>query len=192
MQAVSIRVSLKTGENYEHQVRTYSLVFSAENIDELSEDPDFYTAFSFKSDKNPPVVLDKGIFLILVELAKFNETNIEKLDARGLWCYILKQSSKLTYQECVKLIEKGGEEMEEALSRLLDISQDKKIQNYVESREKQLRGQRANEMGAREEGREVGLEEGIAKGIEKGREKGDRRRHRKGDQAGCTTHAVRR
>ena len=159
---------LDTGVNCEHQVRTYFLVFSAENIEELARYSNFYTVFSFKSDQSPPVVLDEGIFLVLVELAKFNKANIEGLNARGLWCYLLKNSSGLTHQECIRLIERGGEEMEEALGRLLDISQNEEFKKFVESREKQLRGQRANEMGAREEG----VEEGLAKGREEGVEEG--------------------
>ena len=62
--------------------------------------------------------------------------------------------------------------MGEALGQLLDISQNEDIKSFIESREKQPRGQRANEMGAREEGMEEGIAKGRAEGKEEGLEEG--------------------
>ena len=115
----------------------------------------------------------KGIRYIFVELGKFAKAIEKILDQRESWCYLLKNSDKMSERECSELVKKG-KDMGEAVKQLWDISQDDMVLERIEAEEKVRRdhvGQMAwAKKQSREEGRTEGRTEVALKMLERGSE----------------------
>ena len=68
--------------------------------------------------------------------------------------------------------------MGNAVKKLWNLSEDEKIQEYMEAIEKQRRDQWARESYVRREGREEGEKKGREEGEKKGREEGERKKQK--------------
>ena len=155
---------LDRGEGYEKLAPVYSLVFSTKNLKELAQVKDqYFHVCSLLREDAPHVVISRALRPVIVELEKFS-VNVEKLDnSRDKWCYVLKNSHKLSIEDCKELL-KRGDEMKNALKNLWDLSLDPKVKAEALAIDKQRRDQHDREHYARNEG----LQEGIQKGLEKG------------------------
>ncbi len=101
-----------------------------------------------------------------------NSGGCEKLvNIRDKWCYMLKNSHKLSIEDCRVLL-KEGDEMKNVLKNLWDLSLDPKVKAEALSIDKQRRDQHDREHYAHNEGLQKGIQKGIQKGVQKGREEG--------------------
>ena len=143
---------LERGEGYEKLAPVYSLVFSTKNLKELAQVKDQYFHVCSLLRENPPhMVISRALRPVLVELEKFS-VNVEKLDnIRDKWCYVLKNSHKLSIEDCKELLKKG-DEMKNALKNLWDLSLDPKVREEALAIDKQRRDQHDREHYARNEG----------------------------------------
>ena len=120
----------------------------------------FYTPFSIRSDVPPYFRFDEGLRIITVELSKFKKKEpAALLDLREEWCYLLKESKVMGEKEGNELSMKG-QEMEEAMFHLKELSRDEGLRLVEEAREKAWKDQTARE------------DDSFNRGIEKGMEKG--------------------
>ena len=187
---------LKTGEKYEKLCPAYSLIFSTYDL--FSEVDHFYTSFSIRSDESPYFCFDEGLRIVTVELSKFKQRDpTALLDLREEWCYLLKESKKMGEREGEKLSSKG-QEMEEAMFHLKELSREESLRLVEEAREKAWKDQAAREDDSFnrgiekgkaqgiEEGKAQGIEEGKAQGIEEGRTQGIEKGKAQGIEKGRT------
>ena len=154
---------LDEGQNYSELKRVYSLVFCGNNLKEFNKSPkDKYLHICRIQDIDPPhAVFSDSMQFIIVELKKFNKKIKELNDRQQDWCFILKNSAKLTEKEYIAL-ERKGADMAKALKRLKDISQDEKMRNYLDQIDKAKRDQLTREYEAKAEARAEGRAEGRA------------------------------
>ena len=133
----------KTREKYEKLCPAYSLIFNAYDL--FSEADHFYTSFSIRSDKSPCFCFDEGLRIVTVELSKFRQRDpTALLDLREEWCYLLKESGKMGEREGKELSSKG-QEMEEAMFHLKELSREESLRLVEEAREKAWKDQAARE-----------------------------------------------
>ena len=162
---------LDRGEGYEKLAPVYSLIFSTKNLKELAQVKDYFHVCSLLREDAPHVVISRALRPVIVELEKFS-VNVEKLDnSLDKWCYVLKNSHKLSIEDCRVLL-KGGNEMKNVLKNLWDLSLDPKVKAEALSIDKQRRDQHDREHYARNEGLQEGVQKGLEKGIQKGIQKG--------------------
>ena len=156
--------SLNKGEDYSSIKPTYSLIFTKDPC--LSRDiKDFISSFSIKRDREPYVLLNEDLKIVIVELSKLNKACFgESLDLQEKWCYFLRESSALK-EEDIRLLSQDRD-MEKALRHLEELSRDKELFYKALSQENSEVAYDLNKQGWIEEG----IEKGIEKGIERGRE----------------------
>lgn len=159
---------IKTGERYEKLYPAYSLIFS--NFELFHKTEGFYTSFSIRSDVSPYFCFDEGLRIITVELNKFRKRDPSVLlDLRERWCYLLKESRRMGEREGKELSSKG-QEMEEAMFHLKELSRDEGLRLVEEAREKAWKDQAAREDESFDRGIKRGIEKGIEKGIKQGKQ----------------------
>ena len=161
---------IKVGEKYEKLYPAYSLIFST--FDLFCEAESFYTSFSIRSDKAPYFCFDGSLRLVTVELSKFKKREPSALlDLREEWCYLLKESKTMGEREGKELSRKG-QEMEEAMFHLKELSREEGLRLVEEAKDKAWKDQMAREDDSFNRGIEQGKAEGIERGIEQGIERG--------------------
>ena len=161
--AKSYSSQIRTGEKYEKLCPAYSLIFSTFHL--FPETECFYTPFSIRSDVPPYLRFDNGLRIITVELSKFKKREpAALLDLREEWCYLLKESKVMGEQEGNELSMKG-QEMEEAMFHLKELSRDEGLRLVEEAREKAWKDQAARE----DDSFNRGIKQGIEKGVEQGK-----------------------
>ena len=163
---------LKRGQGYEKLYPAYSLVFTDFHV-LPARLTDYINSFSIRLDKQPYEELTNHLKIVIVELSKFKYENIQNLDKKGSWCYVLKKSEKLQEKELEILSKKG---LGGAMALLKNVSESDRLRYEQESRDKFLFDQHWDRVynfeEGMEKGRQEGIEEGLQKGIEKGIEKG--------------------
>ncbi|MCY4512570.1 MAG: Rpn family recombination-promoting nuclease/putative transposase [Bdellovibrionales bacterium] len=158
---------IKIGEKYETLYPSYSLIFST--FDLFPKVKNFYTSFSIRSDVFPYFCFDKGLRIVTVELDKFKKREPSALlDLREEWCYLLKESKKMGERESKELSAKG-QEMEEAMFHLKELSREEGLRLVEEARDKAWKDQMAREDDSFNRGIKQGIEQGMEKGIDKGK-----------------------
>ena len=108
-----------------------------------------------------PIGKNRGMRYIFVELKKFTKEVGKIVDPKDSWCYLLKNSDRMTKEECEELSRKGRD-MGEAVKHLWNLSQDEWTQEYLEAEEKQRR----DKVGQLAWAKKQGLQEGIDSSIE--------------------------
>ena len=104
--------------------------------------------------------------MVFIELSRFQLPggDINKLlDLKSQWCYLIKESGRLTHERA-KLLARKGEDMGLALKFLYELSADHRRQAEQEAIEKYERDQRGI--------KQFVYDKGHAEGMEKGREEG--------------------
>ena len=177
---------INQGQKYDQLYPVYSLAFCAENVKEFNSITDeYYHVCTLRREDSDParqVTFSRGMQFVVVELKKFaKEKASELVDLRDSWCYILKEAPSISEEE-FKTIGKKGEEMGNAVKKLWNLSEDEKIQEYMEAIEKQRRDQWARESYVRREGREEGEKKGREEGEKKGREEGEKKGREEGER----------
>ena len=158
---------LKRGEGYEKLYPAYSLVFT--DFDVLpARLTDYVNSFSIRLDKQPYEELTNHLKIVIVELSKFKYENLQNLDKKGSWCYVLKKSENLHETE-LKILSKKG--LGGAMALLKNVSESDRLRYEQESRDKFLFDLHWDKIYKFEEGKKEGMEEGMQKGIEKGLQK---------------------
>ena len=116
--------------------------------------------------------------MVFIELSGFQPLggDINKLlDKQSQWCYLIKESGRLTHEKA-KLLARKGEDMGLALKFLYELSADHRRQAEQEAIEKYERDQRGIKQFEYKKGFEKGIKdgraEGHAEGLQKGMEKG--------------------
>ena len=103
---------------------------------------------------------------------RMSSQDIDKLlDLKSQWCYLLRESGRLTVQKA-KLLSTKGEDMALALKFLHEMSADHRRQAEQEALEKQEWDRRAELAYAHDEGFEKGVKDGRAHGHAEGMEQG--------------------
>ena len=162
---------LEKSATYDRLCKTYSLIFTKFPVYPESK-RGFVNSFSIRSDAPPHFKLSEYLRMIFVELSRLQEDDIQKLlDKQSEWCYLIKESGRLTPQKA-KLLSTKGEDMALALKFLHEMSADHRRQAEQEALEKQERDRKAERAYAYNEGLEKGAKEGRAEGMEKGRAEG--------------------
>ena len=108
--------------------------------------------------------------MIFIELSRFKPLggDINKLlDKQSQWCYLIKESGRLTHAKA-KLLARKGEDMGLALKFLYELSADHRRQAEQEAIEKYERDQRGIKQFEYNKGMEKGKAEGMQEGMEKG------------------------
>ena len=123
-------------------------------------------SFSIRMDKEPFEELTNHLKIVIVELSKFECENLQNLDKKASWCYVLKESENIGIREIEILEEKG---LGGAMALLKRVSEDDRLRYEQESRDKFLFDQHWDRI--------YKFEEGMEKGIEKGREEGRDKRN---------------
>ena len=134
---------IRIGEKYEKLCPAYSLIFSTFNL--FPKTDHFYSSFSIRSDVSPHFCFSEGLRIITVELSKFKKREpAALLDLREEWCYLLKESKVMGEKEGKELSTKG-QEMEEAMFHLKELSRDEALRLVEEARDKAWKDQMARE-----------------------------------------------
>ena len=169
---------IKPNQKYDRLYPVYSLAFCSENLKEFASITDeYYHLCTIRREDSVPSrqsLFSKGIQFVVVELKKFSKTTAKELvDFRENWCYILKNGPHISESE-FETIRSKGKKMGDAVKRLWNLSEEERVQMYMEDIENQRRDQWAREDYARDRGREEGLKKGreevarqmIAKGMD--------------------------
>ena len=171
---------LKRGEGYEKLYPAYSLVFTDFDVLPLRL-TDYINSFSIRLDKQPYEELTNHLKIVIVELSKFKYENLQNLDKKGSWCYVLKKSENLHETELEILKKKG---LGGAMALLKNVSESDRLRYEQESRDKFLFDQRWDRIYKFEEGKKEGIEEGLQKGRQEGIEEGLQEGRQKGIEEG--------
>ena len=157
---------LERGDDYEKLYPVYSLAFSAVNLEAFASLPDdhYHLCTIRREDKDPArqPLFTQGIQFVVVELDKFAKAAEEPLDLRDAWCYLLKESPRMSAEE-FEIISKKGKEMGHAVKRLWNLSESDYLREQMEAAEKQRRDKSAREDFLLKKGREEGRQEGEQK-----------------------------
>ena len=125
---------LKKGQEYSRLCPAYCLIFTKHTL--FTQTSRFYSSFSMRSDKSPYFVFNDSLRVVTVELSKFTKTNIESLiDLREIWCYILKESSRIDGSHSDRLAAKG-ESVKEVMNYFNELSKDEQLRVIEEERMK--------------------------------------------------------
>ena len=131
----------------------------------------FKTSFlssSIRSDKAPHPIFVGDLQMLTVELGRFLKKDINLLvDLRESWCYFIKESHNLSFDD-LKHLSSKGEDMKVAAEHLIKLSRDESLRALEEAQQKA----EWKEIGIFEHGKTKGREEGRVKGREEGREEG--------------------
>ena len=161
--------SLKKGEGYDKITPTYSLIFTEQAfLDKKVRD--FMSSFSIRRDKEPYIVFNRDLRIVIVELSKMDKLSSDLLDFKELWCYFLKKSGSLTREDRESL--SRYEELEEAMSHFDKLSQDERMRNMALDQHMAEVIHDLDRSGWIEQGREEGIQQGIQQGRTEGREEG--------------------
>ena len=154
---------LKRGDGYEKLCPAYSLVFTDFDVLPLRL-TDYINSFSIRLDKQPYEELTNHLKIVIVELSKFKYENLQNLDKKASWCYVLKKSENLHEKELEILKKKG---LGGAMALLKNVSESDRLRYEQESRDKFLFDQRWDRIYKFEEGKKEGKKEGIEEGLQK-------------------------
>lgn len=149
---------IRIGEKYEKLCPAYSLIFSTFSL--FPKTDYFYNSFSIRSDVSPHFCFSEGLHIITVELNKFKKREPGALlDLREEWCYLLKESKDMGEEEGKELSMKG-QEMEEAMFHLKELSREEALRLLEEARDKAWKDQAAREDDSFNKGMKQGIEQG--------------------------------
>ena len=168
--AYSCRVysqQLKKGSEYNKLFPVYSLSFTTKSLKEFKGIKDYYHVCNIRRVEPPEVLMSRGLCFVIVELEKFDKSVKQLYNARESWCYLLKNSHKMSPLEYKSFKQKGGQ-MAKAVKSLWNLSQEEAEREYLFALEKRERDRISQKNLAREEGLEKGFKEGIEKGVKKG------------------------
>ena len=177
--------SLKKGENYNKITPTYSLVFTEEPF--LNKRiKNFMSSFSIRRDKEPYVLFNEDLRIVIVELSKFKKSRVDLFDFKEFWCYFLKESGKLTREDRESL--SRHKKMEEAMEHFDKLSNEERIRRNRELDEHMSEViYQLNKQGIEEKLQKrmkQGMEKGMKQGMKQGMEKGMKQGLQQGRQAG--------
>ena len=148
---------LESGNLYEKLCPTYSLVFTDYTL--LKDLKNYYSSFSLRCDEERSIVFSPYLRIVVVELCKLKES-FEKLDRKGLWSYLIRNSSVMKEKDLEK-ISLRGEVMSVAVRKLKKMSEEESMRLIAEAEEK-ARRDRAAEI---QYGIDTGFERGVKSGI---------------------------
>ena len=154
---------LNRGEDYEQIYPAYSLVFT--NFTVFEELKEYISIFRLRADQDPKVIFSRNLNIVLVELNKFKKEDLKSFDLKDLWCYLIKNTKRITKRE-LSLISERGSAMREAAVRIRKLSKEESELMYEEAMEKQRRDKAAELAYARDEGIELGMAQGMERGME--------------------------
>ena len=176
---------LEKADDYKKLSPTYSIIFTKFPLREGKIKPHLIeksignkvpadlamSSFSIRSD-DPPFHyrLSEHLRMFFVQLSRFRPPggDVNKLlDLKSQWCYLLKESGRLTPKQA-DLLSRKGEDMALALKFLYELSADHRRQAEQEAIEKYERDQR----GIKQFVYDKALKKGLKKGREEGREEG--------------------
>ena len=144
----------------------------------------FVTYGSLRSNTPSHFMLSEYLQMIFVELDRFQKKDINKLvDEQEKWCYLLKESGRLTHKKA-ELLARKGEDMALALKFLHELSESDRRWAEEQAIDKHYRDQIAIREYAYDEGREKGIQEGRQEGRQEGMQKGIQKGMQKGMQKG--------
>ena len=126
------------------------------------------SVFSIRSDDPPHYSLSEYLRMVFIELSGFQPLggDINKLlDKQSQWCYLIKESGRLTHEKA-KLLARKGEDMGLALKFLYELSADHRRQAEQEAIEKYERDQRGIKQFEYNKGMQKGMEKGKAEGMQ--------------------------
>ena len=169
--------TIPEGSPYSSALTVYLLVFTTQNIPNLTQSTDYYTTLSLRSDKSPYPIFTNQMRFVTVELGKF-ALQRKDLTTRGEeFCYWLKHQAKMTLEELTDTIYSGGNMSNYSIKlsnlanndeflRMLLLEEGLRREEELAEKNRKLEAKRKQEK-AKAEGKAEGLEEGIEKGIEK-------------------------
>ena len=164
---------LEKADDYKQLSPTYSVIFTKFPV--LGEHKrDFKSSFSIRSDDPSHFKLSEYLRMLFVELSLFQPQgdDINKLlDEQSQWCYLIRESGRLTPEKAELLARKGGD-MAEALKFLYELSADHRRQAEQEAVERYERDQRGIKQFEYEKGLKKGMEKGRVEGRQEGRQEG--------------------
>ena len=152
---------LQSGSEYHTLRPVYSLIFTDYTL--FKKLKKCCSIFDLRCVDEPSVVFSGHLQLVLVELNKLQKpANIDKLDNKELWMYLLKRSSVLTKEE-IQHISSRSKVMKRALEKLGYLSKEQKAQIVADFSQKAHLDERARIAYAEEVGTKLGMEKGRLK-----------------------------
>ena len=152
---------LEKGQNYDKLNPTYSLIFTSFPILDKSI-KDFMSSFSIRRDKEPYLLFNKDLKIVIVELSKLTKSCEETIDLNEKWCYLLIRSAHLTKKEWKQL--SADKEIKMALKHLQELSRDEELYQEAFSRQIDDVAFRLDKAGWIEQGLQKGKQEGLSQG----------------------------
>ena len=154
---------LEKGQDYDKLNPTYSLIFTNFPILDNSI-KDFMSSFSIRRDKEPYLLFNKDLKIVIVELNKLTKSCEEALELNEKWCYLLRRSAYLTKKEWKQL--SADKEIKMALKHLQELSRDEELYQEAFSRQIDDVAFRLDKAGWIEEGLQQGMQQGKLEGLQ--------------------------
>ena len=161
--------SLKKGEDYNKVTPTYSLIFTEKPFLE-KRIKDFMSSFSIRRDKEPYILFNEDLKIVIVELSKFQKLRSNQLDFKELWCYFIKEAGKLNKEDRKYL--SRFKEMEEAMEHFDKLKDDERIKRNRELDEHMSEVIYHLHKQGVEEKIQKSLEKGVQQGMQQGMQQG--------------------
>ena len=151
------------GDNYQTLKKTIVILIADFRLKLLQDMEEFHTKWHIHEEKNLKKVLTEDLELHIIELPKAKELK-SKHDTLLQWLAFLDNPNKEGVLDSMK----ENKDIAEALWKLEEISEDKKLRRIAELKERW----EIDERSAKLYWKETGLEEGRKKGIKEGRAEG--------------------
>ena len=154
---------LKVKEDYNKLSKTIVILIADYDIKMLKGIEDVHTTWRIRGDQYKEMVLTNDLEMHIISLAKARKA--QKSNSELMWWLTFLDNPN---NEGVKEMGKKNKDIAEALWKLEDISEDKKLRRIAELEEKW----RIDEISAKNYWKKSGLEEGREEGRTLGREEG--------------------
>lgn len=149
--------SIKEGNDYNKLKKTIIVLILDYNLEKLSKIEYFMTNWQIREKNHPKTVLTDALELYIIELSKFDATNLD--DNQKLlnsWINFIKNPKEV--------IDMPNSKVKKAQQVLEEISQDGRERYLAELRQKYIMDQTSMKNYAYKEGMEAGLEAGLETG----------------------------
>ena len=176
---------LKIGKAYGELRKTIVILIADFEIEKLKDIEKVHSKWQIREEEYLEKILTEDFEIHIISLPKARkELNKDKNDKLLQWLAFLDNPNN----EGVKEMKKKNKDIAEALWKLEEISEDKKLRRIAQLKERWEIDERSREIYYREkglaEGREKGIKEGRVKGREEGREEGKKEGRKEGIEEG--------
>ena len=171
---------LKSGEPYETLEKSISI--SILNFNLLDNETSYHNTYRYLNVESKKELTDaKEIHFI--ELLKFKKSDVNQVETKfDKWLYTIRYGENHILSIPEKL--KSEEEIVMAIGEIYRVSEDDRVRELIESREKAKHDEASRLFNAKKQGEEIGISKGRNEGEQIGIAKGEQIGIAKGEQIG--------